>query len=157
MKDNKIWSYDRCILCLGKGKNNNTGKPCVVCNGEGFWEFVSDINHLAVQVLLGNNSVENEQAKIICNRRLPELTPDNYQIVLRSLSNNIKNEDAFNAIHAAGASKWSWAWTHTNRFAIELCRLCGGVPTDYPLALSRLAWKWLSEEENENSLLTSKV
>jgi hypothetical protein len=142
------WKYDTCALCTGKGKAQ--GKKCPVCNGYGYWEFIEDNNHLAVKTLQTGQIFEGE-VKELCDRRMNQLTPDNMQAVLQDLSGG--TEEDFNAIHKAGAQKWGWAWVHANRFAIELCKLSGGDPTEHCLSLSRLVWIWL-EEENQKKVDT---
>jgi hypothetical protein len=140
------WKYDTCVLCKGVGKIE--GKLCVVCNGEGFWEFVAENNYLALKCLLEGETPANEEVKEICDRRLAQVNPDNLNEVLGPLEAAAK-ETNFDALHQAGSEKWGWAWLHANRFAIELVKLCGGVPTDHSMACSWLAWKWLSEENQK--------
>jgi hypothetical protein len=141
-----MWDFDTCTLCKGSGKVES-GK-CPVCKGMGLWEFVVEDNHLAVHALLTGETPESEWVKTLCNRRMAQVTPDNIEDVLRLLEASVQNTD-FDALHASGAKKWGWAWVHANRFAIELCRLCGGDSTKHALALSRLAWKWLTEENQK--------
>ena len=68
---------------------------------------------------------------------------------LESTVSDLEVENAFQGLQDAGSEKWAWAWLHANRFAVELCKLCGGVPTEHRYALSRLAWNWLSEENQK--------
>lgn len=146
------WQYDTCDLCKGKGKiyKEKLSVECPICHGYGYWEFVSEENHLAVQALLTGISPEDPHVQEICNRRLAQITPDNIEEALNFLEEGITDEGyAFNAIQGNGATKWGWAWLHANRFAIELCRLCGGNSTKHRLGLSLLAWKWLKEEDQK--------
>jgi hypothetical protein len=135
------WKYDICKTCEGSGSIH--GHPCVFCVGSGFWEFIAEDNYFAVEVLVNGIAPTNEKIKEICNRRLEQITPDNVSEVLAAYAG--ANSD-FDAIHQAGSEKWGWAWLHTNRFVIELVKLCGGNPLEHRMACSRLAWKWLSEE-----------
>ena len=141
-----MWSYDTCILCHGKGKIQGR-QICPVCEGEGLWEFVVDDNARAVQCLVNGETPENEHIREICDRRLAQVTPDNFYQMMALQGSGTESD--FDALHDAGARKWGWAWAHANRFAIELARLCGGNPTEHRVALSRLAWKWLQEENQK--------
>ena len=109
------------------------------------WEFVVNENQKAVTALLTGETPENAAIKALCDRRLAQVTPDNIEAVLTLMESSTRNDD-FEALHATGAKRWGWAWVHANRFAIELCRLCGVDSTKHPLGVTRLAWKWLSEE-----------
>jgi hypothetical protein len=137
------WNFDACETCDGSGKIN--GRKCAFCEGTGFWEFVAEDNHLALQALRGGDPA-NENIKALCDRRLKQVTPDNLGIVLALLE--VEDFD-FDALQQSGAERWGWAWLHANRFAIELVKLCGGIPTQHGLACSKLAWKWLSEENQK--------
>lgn len=141
-----MWDFDTCALCKGTGKVE--AGSCPVCKGMGLWEFVVEDNHKAVTALVSGELPENETVKAMCNRRLAQVTPDNIEAVLQLLESTARNDD-FEALHASGAAKWGWAWVHANRFAIELCRLCGVDSTEHRLALTRLAWKWLTEENSK--------
>jgi hypothetical protein len=142
-----MWSYDTCALCKGKGKINRV-QVCPVCKGEGLWEFVDEDNAKAVHSLLSGEAPENERVKRICEHRLASLTPDNFQDVIKA-HDQPGNESDFNTLHQAGAKAYGWAWLHTNRFAIELLRLCGGDPTDHRLAMTRLSLEWLLQENQK--------
>ena len=141
------WNFDTCTLCHGSGKLADD--KCPVCNGMGLWEFVSEDNHLAVQALVYGETPANPHVKELCDRRTAQVTPDNLEVVLNLLDRKEATESDFNALQLAGATKWGWAWVHANRFAIELCRLCGGESTTHRYALTKLAWKWLSEENQK--------
>ena len=140
-----MWDFDTCTLCRGIGKIE--AETCPICKGMGLWEFVVDNNHKAVVTLLSGETPESDLIKDLCNRRLAQVTPDNIEAVLKLLERSQKTD--FEALHAFGAKKWGWAWVHANRFAIELARLCGVDSTKYSLALSRLASKWLTEENQK--------
>jgi hypothetical protein len=141
------WDFDTCALCHGSGELT-TGK-CPICNGFGLWEFVNEDNNLAVQSLVRGETPANEHVKELCERRLAQITPDNLESVLDLLEKEEPTDDDFNALQLDGATRWGWAWVHANRFAIELARLCGGDPTEHRYALSRIAWKWLLEENQK--------
>jgi len=141
------WDFDTCALCHGTGEVDD-GK-CPVCKGFGLWEFVAEDNHRAVVSLLQGDTPENPHVKELCDRRLAQVTPDNLEAVLKLLERTPCSENDFNALHAAGAKRWGWAWVHANRFAIELCRLCGGDPTEHRAALTKMAAKWLAEENQK--------
>jgi hypothetical protein len=154
VEDNLKLEYEHCPLCRGIGKIQET-EICPVCKGEGFWEFYPDVNHKAVVALLQGDTRENPHVKELCDRRMAQVTPDNLEAVLKLLDRSGATDDDFNALQLAGATKWGWAWVHVNRFVIELCRLCGGEATEHRYALTKLAWKWLTEE-NQTKIDTSK-
>jgi hypothetical protein len=138
-----MWDFDTCTLCKGTGKIE--AGTCPVCKGMGLWEYMVNDNQKAVTALLNGEPPETETVKALCDRRLAQVTPDNIEDVIKLLEAVLKNED-FDALHASGAKRWGWAWVHANRFAIGLVNLCGVDSAKHPLAVSRLAWKWLTEE-----------
>ncbi len=148
------WNYASCDLCKGKGKIR-TKEECPICKGFGIWEFVAEDNEAAVRFLNDPEADVSEAAKELCGRRIAAFSPDTVDQTLLALelgSPQVGSPE-FNAewdsIHQEGAAKWGWAWVHTNRFAIALCKLNGADHLQHPYALSQLVWNWLEEEQQE--------
>lgn len=136
-------NYGPCDLCEGTGKILGK-KECPVCLGFGVWEFVADDNEAALRFLKDPDADVSDFAKKICGERIHSLPPDHYEAMLRVLDHP---QETLDELHMAGARKWGWAWTHANRFAIALCKLNGGDPTQHSYGLAKMAWSWLEKEK----------
>ena len=133
------WAYSQCEVCKGTGQVLQ--KDCPVCEGEGMWEFPANFTEEVLRALNLDAQVSPE-AKAVCDQRIQAFTPDDVDIVL----GQVNQGDSFEALHEAGAFRWGCAWLHTNRFAIELCKLCGGDHVRHRESLSVLSWLWLERE-----------
>jgi hypothetical protein len=136
-------TYGPCDLCKGSGRIRGTD-TCPVCDGFGIWGFVAEDNEAAVKFLNDPTVEVSEHAKFICGERIHSLPPDQCENMLVILDRPVED---LNALHLAGAEKWGWAWVHANRFAIALCRLNGGDPTNHVYGLTKMAWFWLEREK----------
>lgn len=146
-------AYGKCDVCAGTGKVS--GQKCAICTGYGMWEFIIDDNHQAVEFLNDLTADVSDRAKEICGRRIHSIPIEYFNQFLKYLNTNATQE-MYDKIHQLGYKRWGWAWVHTVRFAIALCKLNNLNPHEYAFAISQLAWNWL-EQEKQSRVMVGEI